>query len=914
MIDDYQDIETEYKKLIKISEDKIQNFNYISHKIDAFNYGLENLKNCITSVPDLSDTPFNFLDDILNNFAKMLEKNASLIKNLITNQINNIIKSFKIVIDENLKRLKDIKYNLSNEKMNLIDKTDKYYNFMNINQNDINNKVKRRNTKTKNTININFDEEDDIKYDYAIKGNYEQLYKYELDKMNEIIDENNKNYNDIYVELSAINGSSIIMIKERLIEFAGIIKNLGEILGLLSFELINKLENSEELNKDNIMQKLNEKKQVKEIRFKKEIIEINDKKKRKLTYNKKNFEINSKDKINDSIIPYNKDEIIYKEKYINDMIKRIIEDKEEIKSKDISNLLNILKINYTGKNYSKIFLDKIDNNINNNILFIKNKKNFIHLSNIINDICLNDKNNLNIFYLISDISQMIAYKKTFLYYNLTKKNQYFKTKTLWINLINAIITVKINRFIKDILENKEPKNKNHKKTDNKEEKEKEEEKDKNDNLKRFLKKKNIYKSIKDYKKLNKTQKQDLENFTKKNLLLTLSEIVQKMCLFEVNAKIIEEIIEDYNKELYLDNKRELYLKNKIIMNSFVKKGNSFINDKKNLTINNNIIILTFASNYLNVNELPNLFKLNKRIYKILNKNIILNLLSNSNIPIEKTLIFWNQLLKIEEIKKVYVYKGIKSGINLSIYQDQIKKGTKQLKNMDVIQQDLKRTYFIQNNLNNYDSIKSILNCFLITFPQIGYCQGMNFVVSFLYQLLDEDEEKTFYYLCGLELNTNYHEIFEDDFVTLTIFFNVFDNILKILSPDIYYKFKSNLILPNSYSSTWFITLFTEFILIFDKKNPPLLAIFIFNKFIIEGWRAIFNCGFMLLELCHDKIMGLGKDKLMNYIMNILDEEKLFDNQNYEKCKNIYIKNEKVINNYFLDKLIYNSNFDYYNNK
>ena len=298
MFDDYQDIEIEYKKIIKIYEDKIHNFNNISNKIKSFHSGLENLKNYITSVPDLSNTPFKFLDDILKNFTKFLDKNICLIQNLIISQLNNTIKSFKIVIDENLKRLKEIKYNLLKGKMNLIDKTDKFYNFMNNKNDNINNKAKRKNTKTKNKSNINIDEEeDDKKFDYAIKGNYEQLYKYELDKMNEIIDENNKNYNDIYVELSAINGSSIIMIKERLIEFAGIIKNLGVILGLLSFEIINKLENSEELNKDNILEKVNEKKNSTTIRFKREMKKLNDKSTINSINKKENCEFNNKDKI-----------------------------------------------------------------------------------------------------------------------------------------------------------------------------------------------------------------------------------------------------------------------------------------------------------------------------------------------------------------------------------------------------------------------------------------------------------------------------------------------------------------------------------------------------------------------------------------------------------------------------------------
>ena len=61
------------------------------------------------------------------------------------------------------------------------------------------------------------------------------------------------------------------------------------------------------------------------------MIEINDKSKIKILYKKENSEINNKDKINDCINLYHGDEIKNKEKYINDITKKIIEDKEEIK-------------------------------------------------------------------------------------------------------------------------------------------------------------------------------------------------------------------------------------------------------------------------------------------------------------------------------------------------------------------------------------------------------------------------------------------------------------------------------------------------------------------------------------------------------------------------------------------------------
>ena len=67
----------------------------------------------------------------------------------------------------------------------------------------------------------------------------------------------------------------------------------------------------------------------------------------------------------------------------------------------------------------------------------------------------------------------------------------------------------------------------------------------------------------------------------------------------------------------------------------------------------------------------------------------------------------------------------------------------------MIENDVLRTLFAQKSNEHTNNLKSILNSFVIAYPDIGYCQGMNFVASFLYQLLDYNEEETFYLFCGL---------------------------------------------------------------------------------------------------------------------------------------------------------------------
>ena len=899
MIDDYQDIEKECKEIEKSSENQIKSIKNIFDKINAFHSCIKSLTNNINAIPVLSNTnPFVFLDSSLKNFTNLLDKNQQVIEKWILKPLNNLMNNIKVTTNENLKRLNEIKIDLSGEKTKLNIKKNEFFNFHT--QND------KKNNKKKNEL-----EKDEIIFEDAIKENYGQLYKYELDKMNEIIDENNKKYNDILHELNAIYTNSILVVKEALTQFSNIVRNIGETMNMLSLEISNKMESSFD-NKE-ILQALDDEKQNNERRFKKEIIrrfsqEEND--------HNNNYKINNNFVILENL--YNEEESIEDQKYIDDIIEKLIASKEELKSKEISNLLNVLKTKNkkSDSNYSKIFLIKILQACKNNLLYVKNKENFIHFSNIINNICLNDKDETYTFYRVIDISQRVLYKKTFLYKIIRKKNKYFSIKNLWVKISWISLIEKLNKYIKKLKENtKEEKDKKEKKekkekekkennknkdTEKKEDKDKEKEKDK---LKNFLKKKDLYSNIKDYGKLIKTKSQikEVNTFSKDIVFKILSNLIPSMLFFKVDNNIIFDIIEEYSKYFDLNEDETEHLKNKVFINNLMK--NHKIEKESKI-----IIALSFAGKFLQFNDFQKIIILNKNIYKKINRKVFLYF--NVKMDINKTLAFWNRWLKIDEIKINYKYKDIKNGINISIFQGQITKGRKESKNMEVIEQDLKRTEYIQKNPTYFNAFKSILNCFLITFPFIGYCQGMNCLVSFLYQLLEEDEEKTFFYLCGLQLNTKYHEIFEDEFETLSIFFKVFDYILFIMKPHIYYKFKYNSILPNCYASSWFITLFTEFISFIKKENPPLLIIFIFNKFIVGNWTSIFNFGYMLIELFDQKITQINNENLICYIMNIFEEEKIFDDENFEKCRDVYLKNETIINDDFINKLIDISKYEY----
>lgn len=108
---------------------------------------------------------------------------------------------------------------------------------------------------------------------------------------------------------------------------------------------------------------------------------------------------------------------------------------------------------------------------------------------------------------------------------------------------------------------------------------------------------------------------------------------------------------------------------------------------------------------------------------------------------------------------------------------------------------------------------------------------MNYIASFLFQLV-KNEEETFFLMYGLFENTDFSQIFVDDLIKLKQYFYAFDRLIGLFLPELHYYFKSNSVLVNYFSSSWFITLFTNSIQYLPSRENPKVVLHIWDQFIL----------------------------------------------------------------------------------
>ncbi len=132
------------------------------------------------------------------------------------------------------------------------------------------------------------------------------------------------------------------------------------------------------------------------------------------------------------------------------------------------------------------------------------------------------------------------------------------------------------------------------------------------------------------------------------------------------------------------------------------------------------------------------------------------------------------------------------------------------------------------------------------------------------------------------------------------FFFSFEKILEIFLPNVFNFLKIHQIQANCYSSTWFITLFTyDFI----NLNKNKITLFIIENFILEGWKAILNAGFTLINYCKKEIFNVKKENLDEFFNKDLIKLKFFS----DECLNVFIEEYFINKNKISKNLINNLN-------
>jgi hypothetical protein len=132
-----------------------------------------------------------------------------------------------------------------------------------------------------------------------------------------------------------------------------------------------------------------------------------------------------------------------------------------------------------------------------------------------------------------------------------------------------------------------------------------------------------------------------------------------------------------------------------------------------------------------------------------------------------------------------------------------------------IQLDLNRTFPNHFNFSKKNgqqgqlALFNVLKAYAIVDPEVGYCQGLSFIVGILLINLNNCEEKAFELLKFLLIDLNLREQYKPDMIALQKHLYQFSRLLHDFYVDIFSHLEQNDVSASLYAATWFLTLFSS---------------------------------------------------------------------------------------------------------
>ena len=837
--------EEELKNESKIVADKIENEKIINH---------ENIDNNL---------------NIINP-----EQN---IKNVInTQKKENIINESKT--ENNI--------NINNENIINKDEIDK------INNNE--NKLESKENDNKNKDDeFDFDLDEEMDIDLIIQN--KSISEVNLNKQKEKENEKEKEKEKEDLKLKNISLSESINKKQ---------KGKEKIYDIINKE--NNINNKEKNEKDLI---------IKSSTFTKQNKVINN---LNIIENNKNNIIKNEPKLILPLLPSIRD----KEFYIESAIKKMF-SKSEILQDEIKTLKDILFKNESIKHFFSFFINCLLKRINKKTKFLSSFENFKTLSNIIQNICIKE-DRAYVYDSIMEISKYIKYENYYLYQFIRNKINHFKNNEFWKALINNLLLNSLNDRVKYLIKREKQKNESVSLTERCQKKSPFWKdfflnvfKDINsDDEEEFINQKeyesssdfilyslNYSKNINDYQKLNNELKKELDIYCKKSLEKILYKTIKNMSYFGFNNNNIKIVILDFCARFEFSNETKEYFINLIdcyeLHNYKILKRNLSLNDKYNkINDKSYICIISNIFIFLPIKERIKLFLLNKQfnIKNNLKKEIFIKILTQKNISLSNRLIIWEVILNISKLKSKYNYQEIKESTFKRLSSGELQKGTRPYNNNETITKDVKRTVFLVNKEDNQKKLSNLLRCLNLLNPSIGYYQGISYIAAFFLQMLDFDEEKTFFYMLSLETQTDYKNIFLNNLEMLNDNFKIFDKIIEIGLPDVSLHLNKLRVTSDFFAPSWFLTIFMCISPLFDKKDISKFCLLVFEKFILDGWESVFIAGFTALKYCYRELLKINETMIYTYLTNDFAEQDIFKNILFDVAESDFINNSEFINN------------------
>lgn len=293
-------------------------------------------------------------------------------------------------------------------------------------------------------------------------------------------------------------------------------------------------------------------------------------------------------------------------------------------------------------------------------------------------------------------------------------------------------------------------------------------------------------------------------------------LIQFAGKYKIDKDKLYQILSDFECAQYLQRDSSIKTKEylKINISRTQKKLAKYNGNLKAFIIGNSLKFIN------DIDTLKNILLISTEINRMLRKNVLKYCLRFSTISLENKHQIWKLLICDNKLLK-NMYPEI---ISTKLFEFQAKNNSLE----SLIKLDVARSFFSQSDIIK-ESLCNILRCYAIYNPEVGYCQGMNFLAA-MYYLVYKNESTSFSMLVHTIEKFKLGGLYKNDVPLLKAFIHKMNRLLALFLPKLHEHIYDEGINSGYLCSAWFITLFTY--VIQSKGNIPLFLETIFNRLML----------------------------------------------------------------------------------
>jgi hypothetical protein len=186
--------------------------------------------------------------------------------------------------------------------------------------------------------------------------------------------------------------------------------------------------------------------------------------------------------------------------------------------------------------------------------------------------------------------------------------------------------------------------------------------------------------------------------------------------------------------------------------------------------------------------------------------------------------------------------------------------------LEQIDRDIERTclkhfschHKLRDREDRHESLRRVLRAYSQIDPDVGYCQGMNFIAAMFLMFLSEEESFWLLVVVMNEEPYSLRELFGEDMSGAREVLFIAEKLVKQFLPKLYKHMHKEGIHHSMFVTQWLLTVYTS-------SFPFDLVSRVWDSFLVEGWKVVYRIMLALLKHAEGTLLELSFEPILHYL-------------------------------------------------